>query len=288
MRHLRHEEIDKNKWDEAISNSLTPFPYALSWFLDIASPRWEALVWGKYDAVMPLPVKKRWGIPYLIQPPGCQQLGIFSHKNPMLYLSEALRFIEKRFPYIHLYFNYSNISTEFKKRTNLILPLDRDYEEITINYHTNLRRNLKKAQSTQLKIIEENNWKTLIDTFKNSHLGKKLNKYWLEKIESLGNEALKRKTARVYSVYSETNEFLTGAMFLFFHHRIIFWFSANTPYGKEVSAMHMLLNFIIKSFSAQQLVLDFEGSENSTLARFYHQFGSIHQDYYIFKKVLFF
>jgi hypothetical protein len=47
------------------------------WHLDRTAVVWDALVWGDYEFVMPLPVRKKWGIQYVYQPLFCQQLGIF-------------------------------------------------------------------------------------------------------------------------------------------------------------------------------------------------------------------
>ncbi|MCX7696304.1 MAG: hypothetical protein N2Z72_01255 [Bacteroidales bacterium] len=288
MKKLSHNEINKKKWDEAILSYQVSFPYALSWFLDLVSPGWEALVWGDYEAVMPLPVKRKWGIPYLVQPPGCQQLGIFCNVDPTQFLSQAINFINKHYPYVHIYFNYTNYHPSFKQRTNLILPIHKTYEEIRQSYHTNLKRNLKKAQSHQLIIYEESDWKKLFTAFKNGPYGKKVSHLWFQKIELIGNEAIKRNCAKIFSAYSKDKEYLAGMMCLLHQSRVIFWISTNTTQGRKLSAMHMLLDHAIRIFSKSYNILDFEGSENRNLAHFYRQFGSIHQDYFVYKKFLFF
>ena len=52
----------------------------LTWYLDIVSPGWEAIVKeeaGCYVAVLPLPVRRKFGLRYLQQPLLTQQLGLF-------------------------------------------------------------------------------------------------------------------------------------------------------------------------------------------------------------------
>jgi hypothetical protein len=44
-------------------------------------------------------------------------------------------------------------------------------------------------------------------------------------------------------------------------------------------ANHFLLDRMIKEFSGQQLVLDFEGSQIAGIAEFYRQFGSTPEPY---------
>ena len=79
--HLRNKSIDYCRWDNCITKSHNHLTYAYSWYLDIVSPNWEALVSEDYAYIMPLPVKSRYGIPYLVQPVLTQQLGIYSKKK---------------------------------------------------------------------------------------------------------------------------------------------------------------------------------------------------------------
>jgi hypothetical protein len=62
----------------AIARSFNGIVYAYSWYLDIVSPGWDALVKDDYKSVMPLTWRKKYGIKYLYQPFFTQQLGVFS------------------------------------------------------------------------------------------------------------------------------------------------------------------------------------------------------------------
>ncbi len=66
--HLKHHNINKMAWDATVRVASSGMPYAYSWFLDVVSPQWEALVTPAYTYVMPLPVKRKFGIAYVIQP----------------------------------------------------------------------------------------------------------------------------------------------------------------------------------------------------------------------------
>jgi len=81
IRHLRHSEIDKEKWDAALSKCHQPLLFAQSWYLDLVSPKWGALIRGDYEEMMPLPVKSKFGFKYLVQPNFTAQLGVFSTKE---------------------------------------------------------------------------------------------------------------------------------------------------------------------------------------------------------------
>src|SRR5690554_8139686 len=75
---LRHHEIDKKRWDEGIARSTHPLVYADSWYLDIMSPQWEAVVSDDYSILWPLTLNRKYKLPMLMQPMFTQQLGVFS------------------------------------------------------------------------------------------------------------------------------------------------------------------------------------------------------------------
>lgn len=79
--YLTHNQIDKQRWDDCIKQSPNGNVYALSWYLDIVHPRWEALVEDDYVSVMPLTGNRKCGISYPFQPFFVQQLGVFSKED---------------------------------------------------------------------------------------------------------------------------------------------------------------------------------------------------------------
>jgi hypothetical protein len=286
MKHLRHDEIDLKKWDACVLSDPSGLPYALSWFLEIASPEWEGLVWGDYEVVMPLPVKYKWKLPYLVQPAGCQQLGLFGKGITLEIIDEAIRWIKKHYIYIHIYLNYHNAHPSLKERKNLILPLDEKYDTLYSFYHTNLKRNLKKSMNFENRVTETFIWDTLLHYFKQSPHFKETPRGWLDVIEKLGYEAFNRQVAKTVGLFSEKGEFLACANLLFTKNRIIFWFSATSAEGRNRSSMHYLIDYLIKKYAGSSMIFDFEGSENPTLARFYSSFGAIEQNYFSLKKFL--
>ena len=154
--HLRHNQIDRIKWDATIAQSLCDLPYAYSWYLDVVCPMWEALATEDYAYVMPLPLKKKWGISYLIHPIWVQQLGVFSAQEVTTEIFESFR---RRIPYLVYDFNinYLNIDcvlSSFYAKTNLIIPYNKDIDAICKGYNSNTKRNIAKAQKAGLTIRE--------------------------------------------------------------------------------------------------------------------------------------
>ena len=59
-----YEQIDRKKWDTCIHFAVNGLPYAYTWYLDAVSEYWDGLVYGDYEAVMPLTWNKKHGISY--------------------------------------------------------------------------------------------------------------------------------------------------------------------------------------------------------------------------------
>ena len=77
-----------------------------------------------------------------------------------------------------------------------------------------------------------------------------------------------------YGVYSTYNQLVAGAIFIRSKNKMIFLFSGLSKEGKESHAIAFLLDSFIKEHAQQNLTLDFEGSNDTNLARFYQSFGS--------------
>ena len=99
IRYTINNNINLKKWDRCIQNSINSNFYAKSWYLNIICENWDALILNDYEAVMPIPYKKKLGIKYIYQPFFCQQLGLFS-KNINLRVDRFINSIPKDFEFI--------------------------------------------------------------------------------------------------------------------------------------------------------------------------------------------
>jgi hypothetical protein len=94
-------------------------PYAYSWYLDTIHEEWAALVEGDYERVMPLPVRKKYGITYCYQPFFAQQLGVFSKNeiNPEI-VNKFIAAIPKDIKVINYNLNHFNTLNPKEYHTN--------------------------------------------------------------------------------------------------------------------------------------------------------------------------
>lgn len=278
---LKHNRIDKKKWDETITHSGNPHVYALSWYLDIVSPGWECLMLNNYEVVMPLPVKRKWGIPYLVQPLFCQKLALYGNEIKDETRESFYAKLYKSFPYLNVSVeNISGLKTNnYKERTNYTLDLG----PLEINFSDNTSRNIKKATDAQVKPSDCS--ASEFRLFCRNYL-KGLGPFEFEVFESLVDESLKQGIAHLIKSTDDKGETLAVACFLIWNRQIVYLSGASSPLGKELSAMFTIFNSIIKEYSGTGYLLDFEGSMIPGVARFFKGFGAKASSYYHVKKMI--
>jgi hypothetical protein len=289
--YLKHNQIDKAKWDECIDHSHNRIVYAQSWYLDIVSKGWEALVSADYETVMPLTYGNKYGIKYLYQPFFTQQLGIFSRNESTQKLEEEfLISIPSKFKLVDIALNKGNAiqseNFQTKNNVNYELKLDKTYSEIASGYSSNTKRNIYKAAQHKLSVIHDVSTGKLIRLFR-SNLGKgikNIKDVHYQLLKQIMDKSLLEQNAEIYGVNSIDGELCAGAFFLKSYDSYIFLFSATNDESKENGAMFMIIDQFIRTHADEKITLDFEGSNIKNLARFYKSFGADEFNYLRIKK----
>ncbi len=286
INYLKHTEIDKTKWDNCIANANNGLIYAYSWYLDIISPNWDALILDDYEAIMPLTHKRKYFISYLSQPFFTQQLGVFSKfESQAILVNEFLNSIPAKFKLIDINLNEDNSSEGLKQRKNYVLPIDENYQSIFENYKSQAKRNLKKAKENNL-YFQALPYKNVIDyyiKFKGKETkGVKLKDY--DSLKKLYKVCNKNNNLLSIGIYSKQYGLMACAAFLIYNERVIFHLGTSNPKGKKIGAMHFLIDSIITQLAGKNLFIDFEGSEIDGIERFYKSFGAFKKPYFKYKE----
>ncbi len=281
IRYLKHAEVDKTRWDDCIGKSLNGMPYVYSWYLDIACPGWDALVEGNYECVMPLPHRTKFGITYVYPPFFIQQLGVFSTEilseervhTFLEAIPSSFRFIEQN---LNTYNKLKHNGFEVKHRLTHELDLIPDYQLLASHYSANATRNIKKGTKNGLKLDFSFKPEQVIELFRNNR-GKDLDTFTTRDYIALNAIMTVARTSnlgQVWAAIGEDERLLAGAFFIESNGKVIFLFSGVSQEGKERGAMPFLIDSFIKFNSQRNLTLDFEGSDDPDLARFYKGFGA--------------
>lgn len=281
IKYLRYEHIDKQKWDECISKSFNGVVYAYSWYLDVVCEEWEGLVEGDYERVFPVNFKKKAGINIIFQPFFTQQLGVFSKTelSPTV-VNDFLFSIPAKYKVVDLNLNTHNKPDlpgfNYIPQVNHELDLIRDYESLQQNYSSNTRRNIKKAKTEGLTIVKGIKPDEVIDLFRANRGAdiKVLKEHNYQKLKRLIYTSIYKGIGSVYGVYTNENELCAGGVFLRSSKKVIFSFSGLSDSGRDKRAMFFLIDHFIREHANKHLTLDFDGSNDESLARFYKGFGS--------------
>ncbi len=278
IRYLKNNEIDRVKWDKCIAASVNGILYAQSAYLNIVCRKWDALVLGNYEAVMPLPWKRIYRFKVLYQPLFTQQLGIFSpHRmSPALvdrFISEATRY----FPYININLNTFNICTlsypDITQRVTYEIDLIESYQVLRKRFSVNTIRNIKAAMKEGVTIKNEVTPRELIK-LKHRNQIVKIKYQGYQKLKKIMSYALNTKSGKIYGAFSAKGKLVASALFIGSHHKVIYLVSSSNPEGKKLRAMFLLIDQFIRDFSGNHLTLDFEGSMIASIARFFQNFGA--------------
>ena len=281
IEHTLHKDIDKSRWDKTISLAFNGILYPYSWYLDVVCPGWDALISPDYGQIMPLTGKKKFGFYYIFRPLLCQQLGLFSLSKPTtVEIGSFLASIPPKYRLVQSCLNeFSMPSGGFTiiKHDTYELSLNPGYEQISKEYGSNHRRNIKKADSSGLSIIENLNHGMFFEMLaRDNSPGSKIlsDKNKSAMLKNLVNKMEEHGKCKVLGIKNSEGKTIAGVLFGYSHKKWIYLVPVNSTEGKEKRALFAIIDHLIHSRSGKDEVLDFEGSDIPGLAQFYSGFGA--------------
>jgi len=298
MKYIHNKHIDKVKWDELVFSSTNPRIYMLSWYLDITCPGWYAFVWNDYEAGFPVFVKSIVFFKYVPPPLLSQQTGLFFRKGfdfrsalKEAFSSLTVKLMLRFNVNFHSQLTSSELgildSNNLLVRKNYILDISRTYVDLASNYNDNRRRNLKKAVAQGWTCQSSENIDDAIEMYKTFQgFGQKGLANIYDILKGIFLECKKRDMAELYCCKSQEDEVLAFCFFARFENRIYYLFGSMNDAGKKNSAMSVIFDFVIKKYSGNNLILDFEGGNSPGIGNYFSSFGAIPEEYIAYKKNL--
>jgi hypothetical protein len=284
IRYLKRNQLDTKLYDACIQKSNNARIYAYSWYLDCVADNWDALVLNDYEAVMPLPWRRKHLIKYIYPPAWTQQLGIFleSRITPEL-MHDFINAIPKKFKKITIQFNSENQNNSLKleERNNFILALNHSNEVLISRFNNNRKRDLTKAKATSLKIEKEIDINTFLDFYLSEDKNYVLTLNQISTLNNLLNS--NNKSINIWGIRNE-NKLVAGLVWLKDKLRITYLLPIATSMAKNTGLPTLLVTELIREFSNSNMILDFEGSMIEGVADFYKSFGTTKEVYYTLLK----
>ncbi len=148
IRKTEYNAIDFTKYRKRISTAFQNGDYAEKDFLDITSnKRWFALVYGDYEAVMPVAYTVHLGFRFVMMPKFCHYLGIFSDHDDIQLNRAFYQYLVGHFVVMHYAFNpHNTLNINLPKGCSYIIPSG-NYEKVKKNYHSGRRRNIRTTET---------------------------------------------------------------------------------------------------------------------------------------------
>lgn len=266
--YLSYKKIDKAKWDQCIINAPNSLIYGTSWYLDQVCEHWDGLILGDYEAVMPLPWKRKYGLKYIIQPLFTKQLGVFGNVNDGDFY-DFIRKIPKRFVYVHFSGNYQNDPNgRFPNALDQVIDM-KDFP----NYNKSTRYNIRKAEKNNL-ISSEGTSAAFLEQYKN--LGHEfISKDKIRLLEKLFRSEKFREHSYFQQVTDENHEILSILWIMILNRRGYLISSATPEAGKKQSAKFLAIHSFLEKHKAALDAFDFVGSGIPGVYDFNRGFGAV-------------
>jgi hypothetical protein len=282
IRYLERKDIDESKWDACISNAPNQHIYGYAAYLDAMADNWGALIIHDYEAVLPLPWKKKFGISYLYTPRYTSPLAVYGHIPESIGLKQLLNHVPQKFRLwdMNLSNDLSFFSASAVKRKNHLLHLLPPYDQLRKNYRASYRNLLNQAEEAGQQASKEISIDTIIQLAagKKNIEGTSSDDYY--RFRSVYTHMEKKGEAVCYGNYSPDKNLLAAAVFFISHNRIYYMLAWNNEEGRKKGASHQLIDTVIQEKAGKNTWLDFEGSDIPGIAFFFEGFGAQPEEYY--------
>lgn len=275
---IKYNEIDFDQYSRLLEKAIQNTDYADHQFLDIVSYRqWFLLVYGNYEAIMPVSYVRKYGFTFVLMPKLCQQLGVFSEKDDPKINQKFYDFLDQNFLVAIYAFNGDNQFLQQVQKKSSYLIQKNDYSTVKKNYSTHRRRNVRIIGDLVENIKVKKDWHEIDRSFliknikgtskgaDNLHYFQLFKKLLENNIGQLRILEFKNDVQSFVYLYEGKNR---RYLSLFINR-----FPQINPNFPSIMIDHCLQEFIAdKDF-------DFMGSEIENVAKFNERFGSFSYQY---------
>lgn len=284
IKYIKRKDLEDDKYNTCIENSIQSRIYAFSWYLDIVSDNWDVLVLDDYKAVMPIPWRKKRGIKYVYPPFWLLELGVFT-SDDFIDISSFFSVLFTKFKFVESRLNTDNYKKEKEPflldKQMQLLTLEDNYETIFKNFRKDRRKDLQKAKKADL--IE--NWNDdpvkLIQLFKDN-VGKRT-PYIVEKdyitLLKLIETCISKRVGEVLSIYNKENKLVASGFFLKHKKRITILVSSTDFNNRKNGENTFLIDRAIYKYQKKYNLFHFGGSSMPTIAKYFLSFGAETKEY---------
>jgi hypothetical protein len=271
IRRLKYHEIDFVKYSHCLENSEQRKYTAAQVFLDITSKKqWEVLVYKDYEAVMPVPFIRKYGLKIVHHPKLCQQLGVYSVKDNAALNEEFLNYLTKNYLVSLYQFNDTNhFHTPMKKKKNFLLYPDA-YEKVYAAYSPKRKRKLRlDGDVLQRVVIKSVTYQEVADFIQMHAIGANKEEDLVEFIGIFKD--LYDSDRLTFSAFYYKNKITNVIATYADSHMVALLGTFNDKNYVKLSGASVLIDTVIKETIATH-IFDFEGGELPNIEEFFRGF----------------
>lgn len=267
--------------------------YGYSWYLDAVTSlpgwKWVGLILadsqGNYQAVLPIPLRRKYGIWIVHQPLFCQFLDVFAPTS-VVDASLFFRALQRKYWYGSIFFLRQRPPaaphTVSHSLATWLLDLGQPYRIIQASYTADRQRNLRNAQAFGWSTETSTDVEPMLTLFRQHHAGQVpggVGEWAYDVFRTLVAVLQQHGLATIrYATYEGRTE--AGALFVQEGQRIIYLFNAASALGRKENARTLLIDQLIQEKAGTTLWFDFESPEKASIANFYRSFGSKAEPFY--------
>ena len=279
IHYVKREDLEVAKYNDCIENSIQSRIYAFSWYLDIVADNWDVLVLNDYEAVMPVPFRRKFRINYVYPPFWLLELGLFSLKDAIDYKA-FFKVLFGKFKLIELRLNTKNnieASESFLIEKQMqTLAMQEDYETIFNAYRKDRKKDLRKSK--KINLTENWNYDTqkLVQLFR-ANVGKRTPNIIDKDYKVLSNLmkiCIEKEVGEVLSIYNSENKLVASAFFLKHKNEVIILVSSTDFDNRKNGENTFLIDRAIYKYQKTFGIFNFGGSSMKQIAKYFLSFGA--------------
>lgn len=273
IRKLRYADIDFQKYESAIENSVQNNFYASKLILDHLCESWEILISGDYKFVMPIPLKKKFGVQFALMPLFCQQLGIFGKERNPIIEQEFFKYFIQNYKVYYYAFNYQNTFEENLKFKKNYFIQNTEYSNLKKNYFKGRKSAVKSSQHLTFKELELSESLVFIQThFKGLDKKKDMDKFF-----TYLNFLQAKNLLKIYGAFKEEHLICLATVIKSEKKISLLGLINDDMYRKDNGASFIIDRILTDHISEDSF--DFMGSTIRGIEVFFKSFGSELQEY---------
>lgn len=288
IQRITRKKLDVEKYNACVTASLQSNVFALSWYLDSVCKQWDAFVLNDYEAVMPIPWRKKAFVKYVRMPFFTLELGVFSKEIEDE--NEFLIELFDDFKYVNLNVTLQNHFSMFHEnkleKVRQFISLNTDYSSISNKYKRNRKKELVK--STKEDYTEH--WSYLpqevLELFEN-HTKKRVKKLKKNKrvvLLKLMKEVCSKKRGEVLSIYDKNNKLISFGFFVKDNDRVVMLFSSIDLKKRQNASDTFLIDKAVYKYQPHFKSIIFGDVEKKAIKKYLLSFNTEEEKYFHIKQ----